>query len=295
MAHYLDPKNDFVFKRIFGRHPDLLRSFLNALLPLPPDRRIESLEYVSGEMVPDNPAKKFSIVDVRCRDNHGRQFIVEMQMEWSTAFSSRILFYASKAYVQQLQRTEKYTRLRPVYALGILNENFDHKTSEFYHRYQIANLKNTDEVIEGMELILLELQKFRPETWAERRVAVLWLRFLKEMEDGVTSVPEELLANEDIRRAVDICAESAFTEEEMILYDQYWDAIRTELSVIDASLEEGKKEGLAEGEKRGRAESLSNVVLNAARKGLSKEEIADLTGLSLEEIAAVLKAHSLLG
>jgi hypothetical protein len=34
MAHYLDPKNDLVFKRVFGEHPDLLVSFLNALLPL---------------------------------------------------------------------------------------------------------------------------------------------------------------------------------------------------------------------------------------------------------------------
>ena len=30
---YLDPRNDLVFKRIFGEHPQILRSFLNALLP----------------------------------------------------------------------------------------------------------------------------------------------------------------------------------------------------------------------------------------------------------------------
>ncbi|MDR0711701.1 MAG: Rpn family recombination-promoting nuclease/putative transposase, partial [Prevotellaceae bacterium] len=34
MARYLDPKNDLTFKRIFGEHPDLLKSFLNALMPL---------------------------------------------------------------------------------------------------------------------------------------------------------------------------------------------------------------------------------------------------------------------
>ena len=31
---YLDPKNDLTFKKVFGQHPHLLRSFLNALLPL---------------------------------------------------------------------------------------------------------------------------------------------------------------------------------------------------------------------------------------------------------------------
>ena len=32
---YLDPKNDLAFKKVFGQHPHLLKSFLNALLPNP--------------------------------------------------------------------------------------------------------------------------------------------------------------------------------------------------------------------------------------------------------------------
>ncbi|MDR2775986.1 MAG: Rpn family recombination-promoting nuclease/putative transposase, partial [Tannerella sp.] len=66
MARYLDPKNDLIFKRIFGEHPNLLRSFLTAVMPCKADQQIESLEYLQTEQVPDNPAKKNSIVDVRC-------------------------------------------------------------------------------------------------------------------------------------------------------------------------------------------------------------------------------------
>ena len=58
-------------------------SLLNALLPLPEDGQIESVEYLTPEMVPENPAKKDSIVDVRCKDQQGRQFIVEMQLYWN--------------------------------------------------------------------------------------------------------------------------------------------------------------------------------------------------------------------
>ena len=32
---YLDPKADLTFKRVFGEHPDLVISLLNALLPFP--------------------------------------------------------------------------------------------------------------------------------------------------------------------------------------------------------------------------------------------------------------------
>ena len=36
-GRFLDPKADVVFKKIFGQHPDLIKSFLNNLLPLPED------------------------------------------------------------------------------------------------------------------------------------------------------------------------------------------------------------------------------------------------------------------
>lgn len=75
---YLDPKNDLTFKKVFGQHPHLLISFLNALLPL--DAVILSVEYLPHELVPEIPVLKYSIVDVRCTDQNGRQFIVEMQM-----------------------------------------------------------------------------------------------------------------------------------------------------------------------------------------------------------------------
>ena len=85
MIRYLDPKNDLTFKRIFGEHPELLIMFLNAVMPFEPDRFIKEITYLPSEMIPDNPTRKYSLVDVRCRDNSGRQFIVEMQMYWDGA------------------------------------------------------------------------------------------------------------------------------------------------------------------------------------------------------------------
>jgi predicted transposase/invertase (TIGR01784 family) len=75
MPRYLDPKTDVVFKKIFGQHPDLLKSFLNAVLPLPADGLIESLEYLSNEQVPAIPTFKYTVVDVLCTDQQGRIFM----------------------------------------------------------------------------------------------------------------------------------------------------------------------------------------------------------------------------
>ena len=99
MSRYLDPKTDIVFKKIFGQHPELLKSFLNAVLPLRRMRLIISLEYLPSEQVPVIPAFKYTVVDVKCTDQQGRVFIVEMQIQWTTSFMQRMLFNASKAYV----------------------------------------------------------------------------------------------------------------------------------------------------------------------------------------------------
>ena len=121
---YYDPRYDVTFKKVFN-NPDLLISFLNALLPLKDDEQVESIEYLSPEMLPEIPDGKFSIVDVCCKDKEGRQFIVEMQMVWSEEFKTRVLFNASKAYVNQLEKGEDYKLLRPVYSLNLVNGIFD--------------------------------------------------------------------------------------------------------------------------------------------------------------------------
>ena len=118
---YLDPKADLTFKKIFAGHPDLLISLLNALLPLKRNQQIKSIECLPTELVPVDPLHKDTIVDVRCRDVEGRQFVVEMQMVWTDAFKQRVLFNASKAYVSQAEMGCKYEDLQPVYSLKIVS------------------------------------------------------------------------------------------------------------------------------------------------------------------------------
>ena len=147
---YLDPKADLTFKLVFGEHKDLVMSLLNALLPLEPDGQITSVEYLPTELVPENPGKKDSVVDVRCEDQQGRQFIVEMQMYWNQYFKSRVLLNASKAVVKQLKDGEGYNLIQPVYCLNLINDiGFESGPDEFYHDYAIVNVAHSDRIIEG--------------------------------------------------------------------------------------------------------------------------------------------------
>ena len=308
---YLDPRADLTFKRIFGEHKDLVISLLNALLPLDDDHLVKSVEYIPVEMVPDNPLKKNSIVDVRCHDQDGRQFLVEMQMIWSKEFMQRVLFNASKAYVRQLDKKEDYNLLQPVYSLNLVNDVFMDDIPEYYHHYDIVNVEHTDKRIEGLHLIFVELPKFKPHTFSERKMQKLWLRFLTEMGD-VRIVPQEFLANPEVKKAVDILEESSYTDAQLNGYDKFWDIVRTERTYINAAIRkgmsegraegraegfeqgrakgraEGRAEGMAQGMAQGRAEgeksALYKVVERMRAMGLNDSQIAEATGMDLRQI-----------
>lgn len=285
---YLDPKNDLTFKKVFGQHPHLLKSFLNALLPLEPDAQIEELEYLPGELVPEIPELRNSIVDVRCIDQKKRHFIVEMQMLWTDSFMSRVLFNASKAYVKQLKTGQEYHLLQPVYSLNLVDETFIKDSPEWYHHYRIVHALDTGRRIEGLEFVFVELPKFRPQTMPEKRLQVLWLRYLTEVGERSGEVSKDLLAQQEVREALEYVKESGFSESELAAYDKYWDGVRVERTLLaDAHAEgeaKGRAEGRAEGQAQGKILGQQLAALKMLRKGLGVPEVATLLDIDVDEV-----------
>lgn len=282
---YLDPKADLTFKHVFGEHPDLVRSLLNALLPLEPSQKVVEIEYLPVELVPDNPLRKNSIVDVRCRDKRGRIFIVEMQMIWTPEFKQRVLFNASKAYVRQLNTGEQYELLQPVYSLNLVNDIFEPELNgEYYHYYRMVHMEHTDKVIEGLHLVFVELPKFTPHNYSEKKMQVLWLRYLTEINENTREIPEELLANPELKKAVNALEESAFTDAELAGYEKFWDIISVEKTLYNSAERKGLAKGLEEGLEKGREEERLSNARKMKEKGLDYAIISDITGLTPEEI-----------
>lgn len=285
---YLNPKADLTFKRVFGEHPDLVMSLLNALLPLTAEQEIAYIEYLPSEMVPENPLRKNSIVDVRCKDKQGRQFIVEMQMIWSPEFKQRVLFNASKAYVRQMSVGEQYELLQPVYSLNLVNEIFEPELEGYYHHYQMIHVENTDKVIDGLQLIFVELPKFTSHSYSEKKMQVLWLRYLTEINDQTREVPEELMANPEVKKAVDALEVSAFTDAQLAGYEKFWDIISVEKTLYNSAERRGMAAGMEKGLAKGLAEGMTKerhlIALNMKKQGVSFELISQCTGLSIKEI-----------
>lgn len=280
MVRYLDPKNDIVFKKIFGEHPHLLKSFLNAVLPLADDKKIESLEYLPTEHAPQIPCLKRPIVDVKCTDQQGNIFIVEMQLEWTDSFMKRLLYNTACAYVKQLNKGEHYAHLNPVYGLALINASFDPDPAVWYHHYGMIRVGHeAGKPIDGLTLVFVELPKFPVSNHKDKQLKILWLRFLREVSSSSTPPSSDLFAIPEIQEALQLAEESAFSDAELEVYNRYWDSIQTEKTLFYDKYNEGKAEGLAEGKQQ----ALAGVAKALQAQGFTPLQIRQITGLPLED------------
>ncbi len=281
MSRYLDPKADVVFKKIFGDHPNILISFLNAVLPLEPDSPIVELSYLPSEQVPAIPEFKRTIADAKCKDAQGRIFIVEMQMNWTDSFKQRLLFGTSQALVKQLEVGCEYKLLQPVYGLGLVAEIYEKTSPEWYHHYQLVKKGILDsDVIEHLQLIFIELPKFPIYSPNEKKLRLLWLRFLREIDGKTKTVSNELLDVPEIAQAIALAEESAYSPGELDVYESYWDQVRREKTLMIDKYDEGKAEGRAEG----KAEGIREIAKKQRLRGVAVDIIAEDTGLSVDDI-----------
>jgi len=300
MPRYLDPKNDLVFKKIFGRHPNLLISFLNAVLPLPEGKVIEKIEYLPTENVPELPnVEKRSIVDVRCYDQYQRHFIVEMQMAFTQHFMQRLLYNVTSVYTRQIKIAEKYHALNPVYGLSLVHEKFSNEPG-WMHHYQLIHQENLSNTLDDIHLVLLELPKFQPKTSQEKKMTVLWLRFMTEINESTNNVDHELLSTPEIKEALRLAEESAFTAQELDAYSRHWDEVRSYRTSLDDKLEEGLEkgrvegraegliEGRAEGRAEGRTEGRAEGLAEGEAKGLEKGKAEEQRNMAKKMLAAGL-------
>ncbi len=295
MSKYLNPKADLTFKKVFGEHKHLVISLLNSLLPLPEGMKIESVDYLSGENHHGTIDKKYSIVDVKCTDNYGRTFVVEMQNYWTTAFFTRTLYNAVLTYSNQLKKGQSFDKLKDVYALSLVNESeiecSKENANDFIHEYYLTNQKNAKDIHKDISLIFVELQKYKSlgikfDDKAVDKMANLWLKFLTEIDDDTVDVDPELLNSPETAEALEIVETAAYSPEELEAYNKYWLDISTERSALAQS----RAEGVAEGEAKERAKAQAEKI-EMARKmksdNMSLEIIAKYTGLTADEIAKI--------
>jgi len=262
---FADLKNDFVFRRVFGKHPAILRRLLNDLLERQGERTIEAIEYLPSEQLPLVAGAKLSILDVRCRDRAGVTFVVEMQLLHVPGFMNRVVFNACKAYADQLKAGEPYTKLSDVIAISICDFELwpdEEQDAKGLPRVPMLSRWNMTERASGnhgllqVQYAFLELPKLsapRPTAGAE-----LWA-WLFVHGPELQEVPPELPPG-PYREAVELANEATFTPLELDAYRRVMDEIQQAREYGEAKWNAGHAvghaAGRAEGETAGQAKAL---------------------------------------
>src|SRR4051812_28495968 len=123
MGSGIDPKVDYVFKLIFGdedRAP-ILVDVLNAVVQPLAGRLVKGVALMNPFVPKDYAQGKLSILDIRARDDPGRQFIVEMQQFLRPDFAKRGLYYWARGHAEQLSEGQPYELIQPTYLICFLN------------------------------------------------------------------------------------------------------------------------------------------------------------------------------
>ncbi len=290
MAKYVDLFTDYGFQRIFGEeaNKNFLIDFLNSLLPA--HAHIKDLTFKNTEQLPITVNERKAVYDIYCENEKGEKFIVELQKAKQNYFIERTIYYSTFPISAQALQGDWDYNLKAVYCIGLLDFKFsdyadENERGEVVHTHTIKNQHNR-EVYNKLTYIYLEMPNFnKTESELVTRLDQ-WLYFIKNLET-FQAIPEIFKNQIVFVEAIEKAELSRMNEEALATYYAGLKAYRDNISQLNTAKQEGIEEGEANKEKYA-AEKAKEKQIEMAKKclirGMPKADIADLTGLTEDEI-----------
>lgn len=290
---YVNPYTDFGFKRLFGEevNKDLLISFLNALLD--EEQHIVDVTYLRNERLGFQEKDRKAVFDVYCENDKGEKFIVEMQKAEQQFFKDRSVFYSTFPIRDQVKQGEWNYCLKSVYTIGVLNFVFDENREEenyYHHEVKLMDTRKKEVFYDKLTFIYLEMPKFKK---TESELVTLFDKWMYVLKNLPRLLERPVALQERVFERVFRVAEIArFDKHELVEYEESLKVFRDLNNVINTAelkgrtegREEGLAEGVAKGVAKGREEKTKEIVTKLKARNVPLEEIAEITGLSVEEI-----------
>ena len=306
----LELTNDYVFKKIFAKPENNveLKELLEAILNI----QIEQVEVKNPEIGKNYEDEKLGILDIRAYINEDTIVDIEMQVANVYTIVNRNITYSSRIIAEQLQVGNNYTVLKKFISINILGENLFKRNS--YHniahlkfekteqeKYVDIGYKEEQEVLtDKIEVHYIELKKFLKKNPGISSKLEQWLWLISGEEEKVKMASKE---NQNIKKVVEDLDEMSSDENERLeAYKRKLAVWDYNVSIAEATergkaegLEEGLKEGIEKGKIEGRLEGIAEgkkearkskleIAKNLKQKGMDIETIAEVTGVSKEEI-----------
>ena len=276
---YVNPYTDFGFKLLFGTamNKELLISFLNSLLH--GREVIRDVTYLNAEHLGTQEYDRKAVFDVYCENEQGEKFLVEMQKGEQQFFKDRSVFYSTFPIREQAKRGNWDYELKAVYTVGILNFVFDENDDSYYHHeVKLVDMRSKEVFYDKLTFVYLEMPKFNK---GEHELVTMFDKWLFVLRNLATLLERPVALQERVFTRLFEAAEIAkFSKRELCEYEDSLKNFRDMYSVIATAEQKGEARGRAEGEHN----ALCRTALAMKERGLAPDDIADITGLSLEEI-----------
>ncbi len=313
ISKFFDPKNDFAFKKVFGteKNKDILIEFINDLIVFKDNVKIKSVEFLPSLLEPEARAKKTSVVDVLCKDDEGRLYVVEMQVASQKEFVKRAQYYAAKAYVSQAKEGDEYKKLQEVVFLAITDFVMFPKKSRYKSDHIILDREDGAHDLQDFSFTFLELPKFNKEISELSSRLEKWAYFFKHANHTSENDLPRIVGNDSIiQKAYEELNFLTWSEAERNTYESFLKADKDQRAIFEKKFDEGFGEGFDKGVNSERektnaalatleaerakihAQRVQQVKLMHKRK-MDPAEISTFTGCSLEQVETIISQEQL--
>ena len=272
---------DWALKRLLRNKANykVLEGFMSELL----NEDITIINILESESNQETEDDKFNRVDLLVENSKKELTIIEIQQRNEFDYFHRILYGTSKLITEYLKLGEPYSNIRKVYSVNILyfdlgqgEDYIYHGKTEFegIHKHdklllsgkQIENFHKyvPDEIFP--EYFIIKVNRF--DDYAKSTLDE-WIYYLKNDE-----IKDEFKAK-GLAEAKEILKMDKLSEEESRAYKRYWENKSYQASIVDTI----KTEEIFAVKDR-----VIEIAKKCLQKGMSIDDIADLTGLSKADV-----------
>ncbi len=288
----------------------VLEGFLASLL----GKRFKIHRFLESEGNQEDEEDKYNRVDILAESEDGELCIIEVQNSRELSYFHRMLYGVSKAITEYIGLGKPYEEVRKVYSINIvyfeLSQGKDyvyHGKTEFVGLHQPhdtlkLSVRQNEKFFGNKELDVMKRKAASdlfPEYYVLRvndfdKVATTpldeWIEFLKT---GNISAKAKAAGLPEARERLRV---DALSDKDKQAYYRHMESVRHMKSLFDTSRDEGYEEGmdkglakgmdmgLAKGLAKGRYERAKEIAKQLKAMGLTTEQIAQATGLTLDEI-----------
>lgn len=261
---FLTATTDITFKKLFAdkNKKDITIAFLSAIT----GKNITNITHNESAAQPKIPWLKVSIEPIRCIDDQGISYIIDMHIADQPEYIERCQYYASLEIARQWSKTESYKKLSPVRYIGI--SQFPLFSDEQYsHSY------NTQELA-LQEFYYIELNKFSKTAERSKNLLDQWIFVLKNSAQ-LEEIPAVFQENTAIVAAFEALRNTNYTKKELETYTELIETHKLETSRIQGARLEGE------------FEAARRIARKMFEQGMDAQTVSTITGLSVADCSSL--------